>query len=120
MDSDHTSGLPGQLTDLAALLTSLNLSGLPGLHNLDLTYDPVTGTWDVRAQLFTVGSEDERIDAVRAWASALGAAIHLDQPRRTAGGAYRRVEAVKTLDFGTRLHIWTHIAETPAPAPAVA
>lgn len=117
MDSDHTSGLPGLLTDAAALLAGLELSGLPALHSLKFTYDLMTGTWEVDAQLFTIGDDGERIDAVRAWARALDGALHLDQPRpRTGGGAYRYLEAVKALDFGASLHIWTHIAETRTPA----
>ena len=121
MDSDHTSGLPGLLTGVAALLAGLELSGLPGLHGLDFTYDAMTGSWEVAAQLFSVGDDSERIEAVRAWATTLDAAVHLDAPQsRTGGGTYRHLEAVKALDFGASLHIWTHIAETRAPALAAA
>jgi len=119
MGTNHTTGLPGLLSDIAALLGGLPLDVLPDLHNLEFTYELMAGTWVVYAQLFTVGDDAERSAAVRAWATALDAEVRLDGPQpRIGGGTYQGLEVVRTLDYGTDLHIWTHIAETRDPAPA--
>ncbi len=116
MGENHTTGLPSQLTDIAALLAGLPLDVLPDLHNLVVAYDSVTGTWGAEAQLFTVGDDVERVAAVRAWALVLDAATRLDQPR-VGGATY--LEAVRALDFGAGLRIWTRISGAEAVALVV-
>jgi hypothetical protein len=51
------------------------------------------------------------------WALALGGVTVLGEENRYQNSAYRRMEAVKALEYGTTLTVWTHIAKQSAPAP---
>ena len=83
------------------------------------TFSRGSRTWRVNGQLSGVIHEEaDEIDAIRTWAAALGAEVHLSARHEapTSGIAYRRLEAIKPLDYGASLHVWTHIAEAPISA----
>ncbi len=123
MNSDYMIGASGLLAEVADLLCGLDLVNLPALGTLAFSYSYSDRAWNVAAQLsgYVVG-EEAQIDAVRTWAGALSGELHLDNADHssTYGGSYRRLQAVKALEFGVSLHVWTHLATAPAPALAAA
>jgi hypothetical protein len=114
------TGASGLLADTANLLSGLELADLPPLHNLTFSYSLTDRAWQISAQLGPIGDEAAQIDAVRTWAAALDARTRLDQPFASSTGySFRTLEAVKDLEYGVSLHIWTHI-DTTFPAPELA
>jgi hypothetical protein len=121
MNSDHLAALPGLLTETADLLAGMELAGLPPLCGVVFSFSHASGTWRVSGQLSgDIREEVDGIHAIRTWAAALGAEVHLSDryEARSTGIAFRRLEAVKALDYGTSLHVWTHIDQGPVTAAA--
>lgn len=121
MNSDHLAALPGLLTETADLLASLELSGLPPLCSVVFDISHASGTWSVSGQLAgAIREEADAIDAIRTWAAALGTEVYLSDRYEapSTGIAFRRLEAVKTLEYGASLHVWTHIDKVPLAAVA--
>lgn len=116
--NDYFTALPGLMTDVADLFGSLDLAALPPLSGVALDYSHTAGTWRVSGQLASVEDEAGEIDAIRAWAAALAAEVHLRDrfEAHGIGTAFRGLEAVKALEGGASLRIWTHIDQSPLAA----
>lgn len=109
-------------TRAVTLLGDRDLEHLPTLHCLEVGQGYRDGRyeWQVKAQLSAVGSELDRIDAVRQWAQALGGVVLLDGPHlsRFNGTNFRTLSAVRRLDDDVLFEIWAHIAITSTPVDA--
>lgn len=118
----------GTITRLATravtLLGGRDLEHLPALHCLEVGkgYRDGRYEWQVKAQLSSVGTELDHIDAVRRWAQALGGVVLLDDPHlsRFNGTNFRTLSALCRLDDDVLFEIWTHIAITSTPLDASA
>lgn len=106
---------------LAALRLRLeDLAKRPGLatpYAAHVLQDADTDRLTLRAYLGCVvpGSlnelhEEACIDAVRAWAVALGGQLYLSGPHRNGGESYRVLTARAALPTGDLLDVWVDIA----------
>ena len=118
MHSAYMLSLPALLTETASLLAGLPLSDLPPLANIKTGYDPMSGTFEISAQLWAGGDELEQINAVRAWAVALNGVTLLGDEVDLIDSTFRHIEAIKALDYGASFSVWTHVAKQAAPAPS--
>lgn len=115
MENLNCAGVAALLAEVADFLASLPaLADLPALHSLDVT-DSYPRGWRVRAQ---IGGdhcgEPAEIDAIRAWAHALGGHLELSKPSVSSyGNAFRTLTAVTTLPGGARFTVWAHIDRHP-------
>jgi hypothetical protein len=123
--TDSPNSTLARLTWCAAnLLSDYNLETLPTLHALEVGqgYHEGQYAWQVRAQLHTAGTELDQIDAIRAWAQALGGVVLLDGGyySRSTSQSFRTLSALYRLDDDVLFEVWTHIAITITPADAPA
>lgn len=93
----------------AALLESLDLAALPAIAALHVA-DNHRDDWTigVQAQLDTSGlNELHRIDAIRAWAAAIGGGLRLDEKDSVSDGeAIRYLAATRRLADGSLFEVW--------------
>lgn len=113
--------IPSLLIQTADFLGGIpDLAGLPRLCSTRIEHCHGEG-WKVNAQLGVVGPEEiDEIDAIRAWALALGGHVLLDDEPfvSQATGSFRTLTAIAALPGGVLFEVWTHVDKKPFPAPA--
>jgi hypothetical protein len=128
MNDSKSLGVLASLREVAELLAGLDLATLAPFWGVevrpDFDHDGLCG----KAQLNLHGhavTDLDRIDAVRAWAVALGGVVLLDDEFTPSSRVpVRQLSAVVPLSSGGVFEVWTHLTQlvpspewTPADSP---
>jgi hypothetical protein len=110
-------GLLASLREITEVLAGLDLAALPKIYAVDVKPEFSGEGLAGSAQLYSSPADDGHgIDAIRAWAVALGAVVLLGDEVEHKYGAYRRLAAVLRLPSGRVFEVWRHLTELrPSP-----
>jgi hypothetical protein len=119
MNCSDSLGVLATLREVTDLLANLDLADLPQISNVNVTPDFEHSGLSGQAQLrHASGADLDKIDAIRAWAVALGGVTLLADAHYSTSGrhSYRQLAAIVPLTSGGVFEVWTHLTEL-APSP---